>query len=70
MAARNTKKIGTHRDNAAEARRHNWEVMKPFVHFSIKAMAVIASALFAIIKIIPKAIADKPAGKNDRIIKI
>jgi hypothetical protein len=49
----------------------NWEVMKPFVHFAFKAITVIGATMFAIVKLIPKAIEHKPEEhKNDRIIKI
>ena len=71
MATRITTRIGEHKDNAADARRHNWEVMKPFVHFSVKAMMVIGSALFAIVKLIPKALEHKPEErKNDKAVKL
>jgi len=41
----NTKAKNTHRDN--------WEVMKPFVVFSFKALKVIGLGLIAIIKALP-----------------
>jgi len=45
--------------------------MKPFVHFLAKALIGIGTALFAIVKLIPKAIAHKPEeGKSDKVIKI
>jgi hypothetical protein len=44
-----------------------WTVMKPFVHFSIKAMKVIAHALIFIVKNIPKPDDHK---KSDKVIKI
>jgi hypothetical protein len=51
--------------------KENWEVMKPFVHFAFRAMGVVASAIFVIVKFIPKALEHKDGpGKNDKIIKI
>jgi hypothetical protein len=49
----------------------NWEVMKPFVHFAFKAVAIIGSTLLAILKLIPKALEHKPGSeKKDKVIKI
>ncbi|AMR33828.1 hypothetical protein A0256_21500 [Mucilaginibacter sp. PAMC 26640] len=66
------KKIGT--GNSTAARRNDQgfvETMKPFVHFGVKAMAVIGSALVTIVRNIPKPEAEKPkASKDRRIIKI
>jgi hypothetical protein len=45
-----------------------WRVMKPFVHFSVKALKVMAHALIYIVKHIPKP-EDHPK-KDDRVIKI
>jgi hypothetical protein len=51
--------------------QENWEVMKPFVHFALKATAVIGTALYAIVKFVPKALEHKPEErKNNKIIKI
>ena len=47
-----------------------WRVMKPFVHFSVKALKVLAHALIFIIKHIPKPEEHKSAGKSDKVIKI
>ena len=47
-----------------------WRVMKPFVHFSYKALKVIAYALVFIVKHIPMPEAHKPAGKSEKVIKI
>ena len=49
--------------------RDTWMIMKPFVHFSIKAMRVIAKGLIFIVKNIPKPDhhEQKPKGK---VIKI
>jgi hypothetical protein len=51
--------------------KDNWEVMKPFVHFACKAVAIIGGTLLAIVKLIPKALENKQAtDKNDKVIKI
>ena len=49
--------------------KDNWEVMKPFVHFAFKSIAVIGSTLYALVKLFPKALENKER-KNDKIIKI
>lgn len=75
MATQQTKRIGV--KPSAEAKKgtyltqDNWEVMKPFVHFAFKAITVIGSVMFAIVKMIPKALEHKPEErKKDKIIKI
>lgn len=69
-----TKKIGNTNkqgDKGTYLHQDNWEVMKPFVHFAVKAIAVIGSALWAIVKIFPKALEHKPdEHKDDKVIKI
>lgn len=51
--------------------KENWEVMKPFVHFGFKAVAIIGGTLLAILKFIPKALEHQPSNeKNDKVIKI
>jgi len=52
--------------------QENWEVMKPFVHFSIKAMALIGGVLIGIIKLLPSLLEHKeqPTKKNNKVIKI
>jgi hypothetical protein len=51
--------------------KENWEVMKPFVHFAFKAMALMSSAIFAVVKLVPKALEHKDEDRKDkRIIKI
>jgi hypothetical protein len=47
-----------------------WIVMKPFVHFSIKAMKIMARTLIFIVRHIPKPEENKPRAKNDTVIKI
>ncbi|MDB5117988.1 MAG: hypothetical protein JWQ79_3480 [Mucilaginibacter sp.] len=57
--------------NRADTWRHNWEVMRPFVHFAFKAMTLIGGALIGIIKLLPMLAAHKnEPKKEDRVIKI
>ena len=74
MPATNQKRIGKRpakkQANTIDTLRGTWTVMKPFVHFSIKAMRVIAHALIFIVKNIPKPEEHKPASKNNKVIKI
>ncbi len=42
-----------------DALRDTWQIMKPLVHFSIKAATVLAHALIFIVKSIPKPENDK-----------
>ncbi|GAA4088802.1 hypothetical protein [Mucilaginibacter panaciglaebae] len=52
--------------------KHNWEVMKPFIHFGFKAMALIGGAMIGIIKLLPTLLQrpDETSKKETRIIKI
>jgi len=74
MAQKNIKRIGTRPAKKQVTRmdtlQDTWTVMKPFVHFSIKAMKVITYALIFIVKSIPKPDDHKTINKNDKIIKI
>jgi hypothetical protein len=72
MATRDTKQIGKHDSNKGSyLTKENWEVMKPFVHFSAKALLAIGSVLWAVVKFVPKALEHKPERrKNDKVIKI
>jgi hypothetical protein len=75
MATQHTKKIGVkpviETKKGTYLTQENWEVMKPFVHFAFKSIVVIGSVMFAIVKMIPKALEHKPEErKNDKIIKI
>jgi hypothetical protein len=71
MASNNIKRIGKHSPQVQRQHSNAWEVMKPFVHFGIKATATIAHALIAIIKHIPKPEAHKPPEqKSGKVIKI
>jgi hypothetical protein len=52
--------------------KHNWEVMKPFVHFGFKAMVIIGHAMIGIIKLLPTLFQNHDAApsKENRVIKI
>ncbi len=64
MATTSTKRIGRESENKGTyLTRENWEVMKPFVHFAFKAIAVIGSITWSIIKFAPKLLAHKPEEK-------
>ncbi len=66
-----TQHTTTNPDNRLQVMRQNWQVMKPFVHFAFKAMAVIGGALIGIIKLLPMLAGHKDDGrKGDKIIKI
>jgi hypothetical protein len=60
------------RNNREQTVHENWQVMKPFVYFAFKAMAVIGGALIGIIKLLPKLAAHRNGGhkEDDHIIKI
>jgi len=74
MTTQNTKKIGqrpvTKPVSKMDTLHDTWTVMKPFVHFSIKAMRVLAHALIFVVKNIPKPDDRKSTRKSDKIIKI
>jgi hypothetical protein len=42
--------------------RENWEVMKPFVKFGIKALAVIGSVTWGIIQLAPRLLKSSSGG--------
>jgi len=66
-----TQPIKDNQTNRAQTLHENWQVMKPFVHFAFKAMAVIGGALIGIIKLLPGLLEHKDDGhKKDKIIKI
>ena len=46
-----------------------WKVMKPFVHFSVKAMKLLTHALIYIVKHVPKPEEHEKA-KSSKVIKI
>jgi hypothetical protein len=74
MTNQKTKRIG-HRPHvkehisAANTLHDTWTVMKPFVHFSVKAMRLLGRALIFLVKNIPKPDSYKPASKKDKVIK-
>jgi hypothetical protein len=74
MAKQNTKQIGQRPIQKPVTKmdtlHDTWTVMKPFIHFSVKALKLIAHALIFIVKHIPKPDEHKPSGKNDKVIKI
>lgn len=53
MAASKVKLINPKSEEVKHTLRGNWEVMKPFVRFSFKAIRVIGLALIAIVKALP-----------------
>ena len=71
MSAQHTKRVGQRPAKKPVSKldtlHDTWTVMKPFLHFSIKAMKVIAHALIFIVKSIPKPEQHK---KSDKVIKI
>lgn len=58
--------------NNTDTWKHNWEVMKPFVHFGFKAMVLIGSAMIGIIKLLPTLFQrhDATPSNENRVIKI
>jgi len=52
--------------------KHNWEVMRPFVHFGFKAITLIGGTLISIIKLLPMLAPhkDEVPKKDTRVIKI
>jgi len=74
MANQNSKRIGNQSKekpvSTIDTLHATWTVMKPFVHFSVKAMKVLAHALVFIVKHIPKPENEKPRNKGGKIIKI
>ena len=74
MAKQNPKQIGKRPAKKSEITMddlHNtWTVMKPLVHFSIKALRVIAHGLIFIVKNITKPEEHKSAAlKSNKVIK-
>jgi hypothetical protein len=50
MNTNKAKLISPKQGDMNQAHRHNWEVMRPFVHFSYLALRVMAFALVSIVK--------------------
>jgi hypothetical protein len=53
MAANKIKIIYPKKEKIEHTHTDNWELMKPFVRFSFKAIKVIALGLIAIVKALP-----------------
>ncbi len=53
MPTRKVKVIVPEHEEVKHTHRDNWEVMKPFVKFSFKALMVIGGTLLAILKALP-----------------
>jgi hypothetical protein len=71
MAFHEIKKAGKPNPDVQPSHSNAWEVMKPFVHFGIKASGLIAGALVTVIKNIPRPKTKSTEHrKNDKIIKI
>lgn len=73
MATQHTKRIGNQPKektvSTMDTLHDTWVVMKPFIHFSVKAMKLLAHALIYIVKHVPKPEEHKPA-KGEKVIKI
>ena len=70
MTSPQIKKIGKSDLNAHHRNSNAWDVMKPFVHFGIKATGLIAGTLLSIIKSIPRRDDQKKPDDRNKIIKI
>jgi hypothetical protein len=74
MATQNTKRIGKRPEKEAvtitDTLHDTWRVMKPFVHFSMGALKVVAKTMIFIVKHIPKPEGHHPKPKNNKVIKI
>lgn len=74
MATQNTKKIGQRPvakpDSRIDTLHNTWTVMKPFVHFSVKAMQVIGHGLLFIVKNVPRPGEHKDKGGDGRVVKL
>jgi len=67
MATQKTKRIGRpvkEHITVADTLYDTWTILKPFVHFSVKAMRLMAHALIFLVKNIPKPNAHKPIQKK------
>ncbi len=70
MAIYEVKKIGKNEKNVQTA-QNTLDVIKPFLHFGLKATGMIAKTLIAIVSNIPKPNTHQiPDNKKDKIIKI
>jgi hypothetical protein len=62
MDTNKVKIINPQKEEVRHTHRDNWEVMKPFVVFSYRALKVIALALIGIVKVLLPAL--KPHNHN------
>lgn len=62
------KKTTSDQQHISEIRRHNWQVMKPFVKFSLTALGIIGYALISLIKHIPKP--ERQQDRKNKLIKL
>ena len=69
MASTKAKLTGKHSSNVNDHSGNTWEIMKPFVHFGLKAIGLIAGTLLIIIKNIPKHDKAVEPDNRNRIIK-
>ena len=53
MATNKVRIINSKEEEVRHTHHDNWEVMKPFVHFSFRAIKIIALGLIAIIRALP-----------------
>lgn len=68
MATTETKRIGRGPQNKGTYfTRENWEVMKPFVLFGAKALAVIGSVMWGIIKLAPGLLKHEPEDLKEEV---
>jgi len=71
MAANDIKRTGKRGPELQHQHSNGWEVMRPFVHFGIKAIGAIAHTLIYVVKHIPRPDSLKPSEKKSgKIIKI
>jgi len=74
MPTSTRKKIGQRPEkeqvSVSETLHDTWQIMKPLVHFSIKAIKVLAYTLIFIVKHIPKPEEHQPKSKDNKVIKI
>jgi hypothetical protein len=74
MSTSTRKKIGQRPEkeqvNVSNALHDTWRIMKPLVHFSVKAIKILAYTLIFIVKHIPKPEEHQPKGKNNKVVKI
>jgi hypothetical protein len=66
MATHKVKVIVPKHEEVRHTHRDNWEIMKPFVKFTFKALVVVGSTLLAIIKALPLL---KPHKQTDGALK-